>query len=123
MAEELWVIRVKRVYEPPDEEDGVRVLVDRLWPRGLSKERAKVDLWAKEIAPSEDLRKWFGHDPAKWKEFKRRYFEELRPKKGWIEAFLKGSAGKTTTLVYAARTDKFNNALALKEYLEKESRR
>jgi len=117
------VIRVKRVYEPPDEEDGVRVLVDRLWPRGLSKERAKVDLWAKEIAPSEDLRKWFGHDPAKWKEFKRRYFEELRPKKGWIEAFLKGSAGKTTTLVYAARTDKFNNALALKEYLEKESRR
>ena len=115
------MIRVKRVYETPDEHDGVRVLVDRLWPRGLNKERAKLDFWAKEIAPTEGLRKWFGHDPQKWREFKRRYFEELRRNGTWIEKFLKRVRGKTITLVYAAKADKFNNALALKEYLERES--
>jgi len=72
------VIKVKRVYEPPSEDDGVRVLVDRLWPRGLSRESAKVDLWLRDAAPSDELRRWFGHDPSKWDEFKRRYFEELR---------------------------------------------
>jgi len=72
------VIKVKRVYEPPSEDDGVRVLVDRLWPRGLSRESAKVDLWLRDAAPSDELRRWFGHDPSKWNEFKRRYFEELR---------------------------------------------
>jgi len=72
------VIKVKRVYEPPSEDDGVRVLVDRLWPRGLSRESAKVDLWLRDAAPSDELRRWFGHDPSKWDEFKARYFEELR---------------------------------------------
>ena len=71
------MIKVKRVYEPPSEDDGVRVLVDRLWPRGLSRESAKVDLWLRDAAPSDELRRWFGHDPSKWDEFKRRYFEEL----------------------------------------------
>ena len=72
------MIKVKRVYEPPSEDDGVRVLVDRLWPRGLSRESAKVDLWLRDVAPSDELRRWFGHNPSKWDEFKRRYFEELR---------------------------------------------
>lgn len=118
--EELMVVRLKRAYEAPDDSDGFRVLVDRLWPRGLSKERARLDLWAKEIAPTEDLRKWFGHDPEKWKEFRRRYFRELHQKKAWIEKFLIRAGGEIVTLVYAAKSDKFNNALALKEYLEKE---
>ncbi len=115
------MIRVKRVYEPADEGDGFRVLVDRLWPRGLNKERAKLDFWAKEFAPTEGLRKWFGHDPQKWREFKRRYFEELRQNKAWIQKFLQGVGRKTITLVYAAKADKFNNAQALKEYIERES--
>jgi uncharacterized protein YeaO (DUF488 family) len=115
------LIRVKRAYEAPDEGDGLRVLVDRLWPRGLNKERSRLDFWAKELAPTEDLRKWFGHDPQRWREFKRRYFKELRQKKAWIDTFLECAKGKTITLVYAAKADKFNNALALKEYLEKES--
>src|SRR5689334_12503674 len=79
------MIQVKRVYEKPSRKDGLRILVDRLWPRGLTKERAAVDLWLKDVAPSTELRKWFGHDPAKWKQFQVRYRKELRAKKGGLE--------------------------------------
>jgi uncharacterized protein YeaO (DUF488 family) len=112
-------IKVKRVYEQQDKEDGVRILVDRLWPRGLTEEKASVDLWLKEIAPSTELRKWFGHDPDKWKRFRGRYKTEIRHKEDLIKV-LKGKAkGGTVTLVYGARDEKHNEALVLKQYLEK----
>jgi len=113
----LTVIKVKRVYEPPSEDDGLRVLVDRLWPRGLSRESAKVDLWLRDAAPSDELRRWFGHDPSKWDEFKRRYFEELRGNRAVDKPLEVLRSGKTVTLLYAARSP-YNNAVALKEYLE-----
>src|SRR5687768_17996837 len=98
-------IKIKRVYEQPDKDDGVRILVDRLWPRGLTKEKAAVDLWLKEIAPSTELRKWFGHDPAKWKEFQKRYRQELKNNKEQVsildEQFKKG----VVTLVYGAKDE------------------
>ncbi|MEM0092452.1 MAG: DUF488 domain-containing protein [Saccharolobus sp.] len=110
------MIKVKRVYEPIDKDDGIRVLVDRLWPRGISKD--KIDIWLKDIAPSEDLRKWFNHDPSKWEEFKRKYFEEL-DKNPKIEILLQLiRKGNNVTLVYASRSP-YNNAVALKEYLDK----
>jgi uncharacterized protein YeaO (DUF488 family) len=96
-------IRIKRVYEQPDKEDGTRILVDRLWPRGLMKEKAKVDLWLKEVAPSTELRKWFGHDPDKWAEFQTRYRAELR-KNGEQVSLLQREAEKgTVTLLYGAK--------------------
>ncbi|MEM0016600.1 MAG: DUF488 domain-containing protein [Saccharolobus sp.] len=110
------MIKVKRVYEPIDKDDGIRVLVDRLWPRGISKD--KIDIWLKDIAPSEDLRKWFNHDPSKWEEFKRKYFEEL-DKNPKIEILLQLiRKGNNVTLVYASKSP-YNNAVALKEYLDK----
>ncbi|MEM3204167.1 MAG: DUF488 domain-containing protein [Saccharolobus sp.] len=110
------MIKVKRVYEPIDKDDGIRVLVDRLWPRGISKD--KIDIWLKDIAPSEDLRKWFNHDASKWEEFKRKYFEEL-DKNPKIEILLQLiRKGNNVTLVYASKSP-YNNAVALKEYLEK----
>jgi uncharacterized protein YeaO (DUF488 family) len=108
------MIRLKRVYEPPSKEDGYRVLVDRLWPRGLSKEKAKADIWMKEIAPSDGLRKWFSHDPARWEEFRERYAKELEKKSGLLKelrALLKEK--KTITLLYAAKDVEHNNAVAL----------
>ena len=110
------MIKVKRVYEPIDKDDGIRVLVDRLWPRGISKD--KIDIWLKDIAPSEDLRKWFNHDASKWEEFKRKYFEEL-DKNPKIEILLQLiRKGNHVTLVYASKSP-YNNAVALKEYLDK----
>ncbi|WP_048057737.1 DUF488 domain-containing protein [Metallosphaera cuprina] len=110
------MIKLKRVYEPVDKDDGIRVLVDRLWPRGVSK--SKVDVWLKDVAPSEDLRRWFNHDPSKWEEFKRRYFDEL-DKNPKIEILLQLIRKNTNvTLVYASKSP-YNNAVALKEYLEK----
>lgn len=110
-------LRIKRVYEAPGKGDGFRVLVDRLWPRGVSKDQARVDLWLKEIAPSDALRKWFGHDPDKWDAFKRRYFKELDGKAEPVRT-LRGQAAKgTVTLLYGAKEERFNNAVALKEYL------
>ncbi|HJS50876.1 MAG TPA: DUF488 domain-containing protein [Pyrinomonadaceae bacterium] len=112
-------VKVKRVYERPAEDDGNRILVDRLWPRGLSKEKAGVDLWLKDIAPSTELRKWFGHDPQKWKGFRGRYETELKSKDELVE-MLKAKAGKgTITLLYAARDEKHNEALVLKKVLER----
>ncbi|MDD4955318.1 MAG: DUF488 family protein, partial [Candidatus Omnitrophica bacterium] len=94
-------IKIKRIYETPANNDGFRVLVDRLWPRGVSKEKAKIDLWSKDIAPSDQLRKWFAHDSAKWEDFKRRYFKELDKKKGLIDKnFKKSKSG--ITFLYAA---------------------
>ena len=112
-------VKVKRVYERPAKDDGSRILVDRLWPRGLSKEKAGVDLWLKDIAPSTELRKWFGHDPEKWKAFRGRYETELKSKDELVE-MLKAKAGKgTITLLYAARDEKHNEALVLKKVLER----
>ena len=97
------MIQLKRVYEKPSRKDGVRILVDRLWPRGLTKERAAVSLWLKDVAPSSELRKWFGHDPAKWKEFQVRYRKELRQKKDALKLLKQKSEDRTVTLVYGAR--------------------
>ncbi len=108
-------IKLKRVYEQPDVKDGERVLVDRLWPRGLTKEKAGVDLWLKEIAPSTELRRWFGHDPAKWTEFKRRYRAELKGNKEQV-ARLKDEMEKgPVTLLYGARDEEHNEAVVLLE--------
>jgi uncharacterized protein YeaO (DUF488 family) len=112
------MIKIKRIYEMPTQDDGFRILVDRLWPRGLSKDKAKVDLWLKEIAPSNDLRKWYAHDPKKWFEFKQRYFKELDPKKELVDRILKKIKEGKVTLLFGAREEKFNNAVALKEYIE-----
>jgi uncharacterized protein YeaO (DUF488 family) len=113
------MIRVKRVYEPPAKSDGVRFLVDHLWPRGLKKEAVQVEGWIKPVSPSNELRSWFGHEPAKWKEFQRRYFEELnRQPEAWAP-LLDVAQAKDITLVFSARDIEHNNAVALKAYLEK----
>lgn len=112
------MIKTKRVYDRPSRQDGLRVLVDRLWPRGMKKEDAKVDLWLKEVAPSDGLRKWYGHDPEKWPEFRRRYFRELDRKEEEVSRLREGRHGRNVTLLYSAREERYNNAAALKEYLE-----
>jgi uncharacterized protein YeaO (DUF488 family) len=108
-------IRIKRVYEEPDEFDGIRILVDRLWPRGLTKERACVDLWLKDIAPSTELRKWFGHEPNKWEEFKSRYLGELEENREQIRLLKQEMDKGTVTLVYGAKDEEHNEALVLQE--------
>jgi uncharacterized protein YeaO (DUF488 family) len=110
-------IHTKRVYDPPDPNDGTRILVDRLWPRGLSKEKVKIQYWAKEVAPSTELRLWYGHDPEKWSEFKSRYFEELNSKPGGVEELLGYIKKGKVTFVYSAKEQRLNNAVALREYL------
>ncbi len=111
-------ILLKRVYEKPAKQDGVRVLVERLWPRGISKERAQVDLWMKDVAPSTDLRKWFSHDPLKWNEFKTRYFAELASQEALLVGILARMNNEQVTFVYSSKEERFNNAVALKQYLE-----
>ena len=113
------MIKLKRVYENPSSKDGVRVLVERLWPRGLTKQRAAVDLWLKDVAPTPELRKWFGHDPARWKQFQERYRRELREKKDAVRLLRQKSKAGTITLVYAARDEEHNGALALKRFLQR----
>jgi uncharacterized protein YeaO (DUF488 family) len=112
-------INLKRVYEKPTKEDGIRVLVDRLWPRGLTKQKAKIDLWLKDIAPSTELRKWFGHDPEKWKEFRKRYQKELKENKEQIEILKEQKKKGTVTLVYGAKDEEHNEAIVLKELFGK----
>lgn len=112
-------LRVKRVYEAPDPADGRRILVDRIWPRGLSREKAAIDHWAKEAAPSTALRKSFSHDPARWDEFRRRYFAELDANPEAVAALREAIGGRPATLLYAARREPENNAVALKAYLER----
>lgn len=111
-------IKLKRAYESPEKADGARILVDRLWPRGVSKTSARIDLWLKEIAPSDGLRKWFGHDPAKWSEFRKRYVRELAKRSAAIAQLTEFANKGTVTLVYGAKDERHNNAVALKEYLE-----
>src|SRR3954467_9718088 len=117
------MIQLKRAYEPASRKDGSRVLVERLWPRGLTKQRAALDLWLKDVAPSPELRKWFGHDPAKWKRFEQRYWKELKgPKqaKEAVELLRRKTERGTVTLVYAARDVEHNGAVALRQFLERE---
>lgn len=116
------MIKTKRVYDTPEKEDGHRILIDRLWPRGLTKEKAKIDLWLKEIAPSDDLRKWYQHDPAKWEEFKRRYEKELKNKHELLNKIKELEKEKgVVTLVFSTKATEYNNAVALKEFLKKAS--
>ncbi|WP_086351092.1 DUF488 domain-containing protein [Candidatus Enterococcus clewellii] len=114
------MIYVKRAYEEPSEEDGYRVLVDRLWPRGISKEHAKIDSWLKEIAPSKELRQWFDHDPEKFDQFKEKYKEELAKDTGPMTQLLATiEKEKNVTLVYSAKNETMNNAVVLKAFIEK----
>jgi uncharacterized protein YeaO (DUF488 family) len=119
-------LQLKRVYEPAADSDGLRVLVDRLWPRGVKKEQAAIDLWLKDAAPSPGLRRWFGHDPDKWKDFSRRYTAELQHKGEQalqpLRAALRGR-GKPVTLVYAARDEEHAHALVLRDYLLRKSKK
>ena len=110
-------IQVKRVYEAPAPEDGLRVLVDRLWPRGLSKEKAAVDHWAREIAPSDDLRRWYGHDPARWAAFRKRYFAELDANAEAVADLAGRLRGRRATLLFGSKEERLNNAAALQAYL------
>jgi len=111
--------RVKRVYDEPTKSDGRRVLVDHLWPRGLKKNEAQIDEWLKEIAPSTRLRKWFGHDPARWKEFKKKYAAELDGQRDQVEKLAREASKRRITLLFSAKDTQHNNAVALKEYIEK----
>jgi len=113
-------IRTKRVYDPPTPDDGRRVLVDRLWPRGLKKEHAAIDLWLREAAPTAGLRRWFGHDPARWDEFRRRYADELERNRTALEPLI--AARDTVTLLFAARDPGHNNAVALAAWLAAQNR-
>jgi uncharacterized protein YeaO (DUF488 family) len=116
---------LKRVYDPAEESDGTRVLVDRLWPRGLSKDKAAIDHWAKDVAPSDELRRWFAHAPERWEEFQTRYRDELEsPEAQEGIAALRAMARKgRVTLLYAAKNEAMNNAVVLRDYLHKSARR
>jgi uncharacterized protein YeaO (DUF488 family) len=114
-------LRTKRIYEAAAAADGRRVLVDRLWPRGLSKEKARVDVWARSIAPSNELRRWYGHDPAKWEEFRRRYFAELDAAPEGVAELREALGSGTATLLFSSKEEVLNNAAALAEYLEARS--
>ena len=111
-------IQIKRVYEEPTPNDGTRILVDRLWPRGLTKEKAKVDLWLKDVAPSTDLRKWFAHDPARWTEFQARYREELKHNHEPLSLLKEAAAKGPATLIYGARDQQHNEAVVLQKLLK-----
>lgn len=113
------MIRIKRVYEKPTSEDGLRVLVDRLWPRGMSRERAALDFWLRELAPSNELRRWYGHQTDRWPEFQHRYTEELAAVPEAVERLLALVRQGPVSLLFAAKEPRLNNAQALKEYLER----
>ena len=110
-------IKLKRVYEEPSKEDGTRILVDRLWPRGLTKEKAHVDLWLKDVAPSTELRKWFAHDPSKWPEFETRYRAELKQNPAQLDLLKQAAAKGPTTLLYGAKDNEHNEAIVLQKLL------
>lgn len=114
-------LAIKRVYDPVSPGDGYRILVDRLWPRGLSKDRAAVDLWLKAIAPSTELRQWFGHAPEKWPEFRRKYFAELAGHAAELAQVRALARRRRVTLVYGARETEYNDAVAILEYLQRHS--
>ncbi|GJM15713.1 MAG: hypothetical protein DHS20C13_10400 [Thermodesulfobacteriota bacterium] len=110
-------IKLKRVYEEPANSDGIRILVERLWPRGLSKEKAKVDIWLKDAAPSTELRKWFNHDRAKWEEFKKRYYIELDQNPEALKPIYDLPNTVNITFVYASKEEQYNNSVALRNYI------
>jgi uncharacterized protein YeaO (DUF488 family) len=113
------IIKIERIYDNPKGNKSFRILVDRLWPRGLSKEKVRVDRWQKDIAPSNTLRKWFGHDEKKWDKFKHKYFKELDKNNDAVNTIIRMAQGQDSiTLLYGAKEKRFNNAVALKEYLE-----
>ena len=114
------MIKTLRVYNPP-EDNSFRILVDRLWPRGLSKEKAHIDLWLKEIGPSNELRKWFGHDPSKWSKFKDKFFQELEDKMELVDQIIEKAKERDVVLLFGARDEAHNNAVALKEYIDKKT--
>jgi uncharacterized protein YeaO (DUF488 family) len=116
-------IEVKRAYEPPARSDGYRVLVDRIWPRGVTKDDLQVDAWLKDVAPSTALRKWFGHDPKKWDEFRRRYARELESHAAALGQLVERAKAGRITLVFGAKDTEHNNAVALKEHLERRLKR
>ena len=113
------MIKLKRAYEKHARADGERILVERLWPRGLTKLQAKIDLWLKDVAPSTELRRWFGHDPKKWDEFRQRYQEELKQKDEPINLLKRKAKAGTITLIYAARDEDHNGALVLQQFLQR----
>lgn len=110
---------LKRAYEPPTQSDGIRILVDRLWPRGLSKADAKIEFWAKEVAPSNELRHWYQHELEKWPEFRRRYLDELKSNTAAVKELVAKFGHGNTTLLFSSKESNHNNAVVLKEYLEK----
>lgn len=112
------MIKIKRAYKPPEESDGFRILIDRLWPRGVSKEKAKLDLWLKDVAPSNELRKWFSHDPSKWQEFQEKYRAELKNKNQILNEIKDlEKDNETLTLIYSAKDEEHNNAVVLKDVI------
>ncbi len=115
-------ISLKRAYNKASPEDGKRILVERLWPRGLKKEEAKIDEWLKDLAPTPELRKWYSHDPSKWTEFKKRYWKELDAKKDLFENLARESKEKKVTFVFGSKEEKLNSAAVLKEYIEAKGR-
>jgi uncharacterized protein YeaO (DUF488 family) len=117
------MIRLKRVYEPASQDDGIRILVERLWPRGIKKDALKLDTWLKDVAPSDGLRRWFGHEPRKWNGFRDRYFAELDANPQTWESVAKAARRGRVTLIYSSRDMEHNNAVALKDYLEDKMRR
>ena len=117
------MLKLKRVYEAAARDDGVRILVDRLWPRGVTKAAARIDLWFKDIAPSPALRTWFGHDPARWDEFRKRYFAELEKEPEELARLRDLVAERPVTLVYAAKDPEHTHALALKDFVERRARK
>lgn len=112
-------LNLKRIYEPPEKNDGYRILVDRLWPRGLTKEKAAIDLWLKDIAPSTELRKWFDHDPEKWKGFQKKYLQELKENKEAVATIKEHLKKSAVTLLYAAKDEVHNEALIIKDFVSK----
>jgi uncharacterized protein YeaO (DUF488 family) len=112
-------VKIKRVYEKPSKEDGMRILVDRLWARGLTKQKAAIDLWLKDIAPSTELRKWFAHDPKKWTEFRKKYLQELKENKEQVSIIKEHLKKGTVTLVYGAKDEEHNEAQVLEELLNR----
>lgn len=116
-------IDLKRAYDPPAKSDGRRILVDRIWPRGVTKADLRIDVWLKDLAPSDGLRKWFGHDPMKWGEFKKRYADEIAQREDAFGQLVEIARGGHVTLVFGAKDTEHNNAVALKEELERRLRR
>jgi len=112
------MVNIKRIYEPSSKDDGKRILIDRLWPRGLKKSDAQFDDWIKDLAPSNELRKWFNHEPDKWGEFKKRFFSELHGKQDLVDGIISAARKGRVTLLFGSKEERFNNAVALKEHID-----